>query len=92
MELNRNQWLTIGFVLGFLGVQLRRVESVQLTEKASRFLAERLPTAANTNDSYSLGGITPRRVIRPPDWLGFALLSIGGVLILHSLAMKKPGG
>jgi hypothetical protein len=37
-------------------------------------------------------GPTPRRTIRPPEWLGFALMSIGGVLMLHSLAMKKPGG
>jgi hypothetical protein len=36
-------------------------------------------------------GPTPRRTLRPPTWLGFALISIGAVLVLHSLAMKKPG-
>jgi hypothetical protein len=34
---------------------------------------------------------TNRKRIRPPRWLHYALLSIGGVLMLHSLAMKKPG-
>jgi hypothetical protein len=29
--------------------------------------------------------------LRPPVWLGYALMSVGGVLMLHSLAMKRPG-
>ena len=37
-------------------------------------------------------GPTPRRTIHPPEWIGYALLSVGSVLVLHSLAMKKPGG
>jgi hypothetical protein len=28
--------------------------------------------------------------VKPPAWLGWALLSTGGVLVLHSLAMKRP--
>jgi hypothetical protein len=33
----------------------------------------------------------PRKVIEPPSWLGWAVLSVGAVVTLHSLAMKKPG-
>jgi hypothetical protein len=32
-----------------------------------------------------------RKVISPPDWIGWSLISIGSVLILHSWGMKKPG-
>ena len=30
--------------------------------------------------------------IYPPKWLGWSLVSVGSVLILYSLALKKPGG
>ena len=33
-----------------------------------------------------------KKTVKPPDWLGFSLISIGAVLILHSWGMKKPGG
>ena len=32
-----------------------------------------------------------QKVIRPPTWLGLALISIGAILILHSFAMRAPG-
>jgi hypothetical protein len=46
------------------------------------------PTAAIVGEGGSFG----RKVVEPPQWLGYALLSIGSVLVLHSLAMPKPGG
>ena len=30
--------------------------------------------------------------VKPPEWLGWCLLSLGAVLVLHSWAMPKPGG
>jgi hypothetical protein len=36
-------------------------------------------------------GAGPKKVVQPPEWLGWCLMSIGGVLVLHSLAMRKPG-
>jgi hypothetical protein len=97
VEFNRNQFFILGLVLLFFGIQLRMVETFVLNEKSSRFLAERLnPALADGSGAVrsfmpSIGP-TPRRTIRPPEWLGWALVSIGSVLILHSLAMKKPGG
>ena len=96
MEFNRNQIFMLGMLVLLLGVQLRLVETFVLNEKASRFLSEKLRVA--TGGESSMGSIlpavgpTPRRTIHPPDWLGFALISVGAVLMLHSLAMKKPGG
>jgi hypothetical protein len=94
MELNRNQFFLAGLVVLFLGIQFRLVGSFTLNEKTTRFLASRSqektisPAAMLTGQTSAMAG----KVIHPPQWLGYALLSIGSVLILHSLAMPKPGG
>ncbi len=96
MEINRNQYFLIGLVVLFLGLQVRMVESYVLNEKTSHFLAERFKLVASNSDGsdglMAAAGPTPRRTLRPPTWLGYAFLSVGAVLVLHSLAMKKPGG
>ncbi|TWT30118.1 hypothetical protein [Blastopirellula retiformator] len=99
MELNRNQYFMIGLIVLALGIQFRVVESVTLTEEASSFIAKRI-----VKQQAASGEIPPafvpaaesqatstKRTINPPEWLGWALISVGGVLILHSLAMQKPG-
>jgi hypothetical protein len=97
MEFNRNQFLILGVVVLFLGLEFKKVESFTLNERASRLINERLATSASEGDGsmrpfLASIGPTPRRTVHPPDWLGYALLSVGAVLVLHSLAMKKPGG
>ena len=91
MEFNRNQFFMIGVFLLLIGIQFRLLDSVTLNEKTTRFLASRSSVTTS-----SLASIMPtstvRKVIHPPQWLGWALMSVGGVCILHSLAMKKPGG
>jgi hypothetical protein len=37
------------------------------------------------------GSAGPRKVLQPPEWLGWCLMSVGAVLVLHSLALQKPG-
>lgn len=98
MELNRNQYFMIGLIVLALGIQFRVVDSVTLTEEASSFIAKRI-----VKQQAAAGEIPPafvpaaetqvasKRTINPPEWLGWALISVGGVLILHSLAMQKPG-
>lgn len=95
MELNRNQYFFAGILLVLLGLQFRSVASIELTSEATRILAK--PAAVAQNDSpptLSLGGGGPvvgsRKVIQPPEWLGWCLISVGSVLTLHSLAMRKP--
>lgn len=94
MEINRNQYFMVGLVLLLLGLQVRMVENYVLNEKASHFLAERLTLSSDSDSSGQFmpaAGPTPRRTLRPPAWLGYALMSAGAVLGLHSLAMKRPG-
>ena len=33
-----------------------------------------------------------KHTLHPPKWLGWSLVSIGSVLVLYSLALKRPGG
>jgi hypothetical protein len=94
MELNRNQYFFMGVVLLLMGLQLRLVSSYTLTAEATRFLAERSQGSAADGAMLALStdlGAGPKKVIQPPEWLGWCLMSVGGVLILHSLAMRKPG-
>lgn len=95
MELNRNQYFFLGIIILLMGVQLRMVSSFVLTQDATKFLAERTRSseAKGTLVSFSSDiGALPQKVLHPPEWLGWCLMSVGAVLILHSLAMKKPGG
>jgi len=95
MEFNRNQFMMIGVVLLLLGLQLRTFESCTLNPKTTQFLASRFSDSASsaaTNTLFATNSSAVRKVVRPPSWLGWSLMSIGSVLILHSLAMKKPGG
>ena len=96
MELNRNQFLLIGLVLILLGVQLRMVDTFVLNESSTKFLARQagkpeatsmwtLPVSLASGD-----GTAPRKKVRPPRWLAFALLSVGGVLVLIS-TQAPPG-
>ena len=95
MEFNRNQYFMVGLVVLLFGLQFRMVESFVLNERASRFLSER-NWSGGSNDGLrpvlAAVGPTPHKTLHPPDWMGFAVISVGSVLILHSLAMKRPGG
>lgn len=95
MDLNRNQFFLLGLLVLFLGIEFRMVDSFVLNEKCSKFLIDRAAandTTVRMAQFFPAVGPTPRKVIRPPDWLGWAAISAGAVLVLHSLAMKKPEG
>jgi hypothetical protein len=99
MEFNRHQFFFVGVLLLLVGFQLRIVESYLLTPDATRLLVERgaAPNVASTgqqqiNNFAVQNNLVPasKRMIVPPEWLGWCLASIGSVLVLHSLAMPKP--
>jgi hypothetical protein len=97
MDLNRNQFFLIGLLLVLMGIQFRMVQSFVLNEKASQFLAQRLPQSQSspydqTRNYLAAQGPAPLRRVEPPKWIGYSLLSVGAVLTLHALSMKKPGG
>jgi hypothetical protein len=99
MDLNRNQFFMAGMVVFLLGIQMRMVEAYVLNEQATQFMASRIQQLKGS-DVASAGSLptifaaqapVARHRIEPPKWLGWTLVSVGAVLVLHSLAMKKPG-
>ncbi|HXT59096.1 MAG TPA: hypothetical protein VN699_10695 [Pirellulales bacterium] len=92
MEFNRNHYFLAGIVLLLVGIQLRMVDAFVLNESTTRFLSQQSGGAAGAAGSILPAiGPTPRKTVRPPEWLGWALMSVGSVLVLHALAMKGPG-
>ena len=96
MDITRNQWFMAGLVLLMLGLQLRMVYSYTLTPEFTKILAERSghPMAAAADSTDTLLGAETKfasKTFQPPEWIGWALLSLGAVLVLHSLAMPRPG-
>jgi hypothetical protein len=95
MEITRNQYYLAGLVLLLLGLQFRMTDTIELTPDLTQFLAERTwhPLAAVSAATQSVTQAEKpvvKKVIRPPEWLGWSLLSIGSVLVLHSWAMRRP--
>jgi hypothetical protein len=102
MELNRNHYFMIGIVLLLLGLQIRLVDSYLLTEEASEIVTKHLRKAKQLQQERQSPPslfmqappppvIAPKQQrIRVPQWIGWACISAGGVLVLHSLAMRRP--
>jgi len=94
MDLNRNQFFFLGLLVLLIGVQVRYVSAYVLNPQATQFLAERTgqssggmsPLLSATGGAFG----APRKVLQPPEWLSWCLISVGAVLCLHSLAMQKP--
>lgn len=96
MEMNRNHYFFAGVLILLIGLQLRMVSSFLLSSDATRILAERTPVASEPSQfsfasaSQAIAPQLTRKQVTPPEWLGWCLVSVGAVLGLHSLAMKKP--
>ncbi len=96
MDITRNQYFFAGLACLLMGIQFRMVDSIELTPQFTEFLAERTghPLASvNAASQVLTQSDEPmaKKVIRPPDWIGWSLISLGSVLVLHSWGMKKPG-
>jgi hypothetical protein len=99
--MNRNHFFLFGLVLLYVGLQCRFVETFVLNTKTSTFLAQRFGSteaSATMNITQAAQRFFPAamatsssRSVTPPEWVGWAILSIGSVLVLHALAMPKPG-
>ena len=95
MEINRNQWFLAGMLLLLLGLQFRLLDSLVLTPQCTKLFAECTghPITAVSDATQTLVGAEtsiPPKNVEMPEWLGWALLSLGSVLVLHSLSMKRP--
>ena len=95
--MNRNHFLMLGLVVLMLGIQLQIVDGYVLTEKATQVAAKATgkepgPVAQSATLFMPASGPSPitQKTVTPPDWLGWMLMSIGSVLVLHSFAMPRP--
>lgn len=96
VDFNRNHYFIAGILLLLAGLQFRYVTSFELNEKTSQFVERRFGKPAEAQPRYLLSfsnaAMGPsNRVVRPPRWLGWSLMSIGGVLFVFSLTMQRPG-
>ncbi|MEN0110350.1 MAG: hypothetical protein AAF805_06465, partial [Planctomycetota bacterium] len=96
VELNRNQFLFAAVFLVLIGLQLRMVSSYVLSPETTRFLAKRAqasadPVGAMQGTIPELPATLPAKVVSPPEWLGWCLISVGAVLFFHSITMRPPG-
>jgi uncharacterized membrane protein len=94
MEFDRNRYFMIGVLLFLLGIQFRMVESFVLNETSTRALARvakdtQLASQDFSTNIYMSVHPSPRKTIRPPHWLGWALLTVGGVISLHAMVLPK---
>ena len=95
MDFNRNQLFLVGLLLLLFGVQFRLVETFTLNQQTTRFLATRFqePADAPIQSMFVNSNVNiPGKVVKPPLWVGYSLISIGSVLVLHSIMLPKPAG
>jgi hypothetical protein len=94
VKFNRNHYLLIGLILVFLGLQFRFVDTVVLNEPVSRVVRRQAHKPTQTL-AFAGNFMTPPSMqlhaVQPPKFIGWVLLSVGSVLVLQSLAMRKPG-
>ena len=95
MEFNRNRYFMFGVLLLLLGIQFRMVHSFVLNETGTRALARfakdtQTAAQAAATDVYLAVHPKPQKTIEPPHWLGWVLLTIGGVVCLHAMILPPP--
>lgn len=85
--MNRNHYMALGTVLLLLGLTVFKVETVTLTEDSTRFLAQQMEQPEQTLVST----VPVKKTIAIPPWPRFLIVSLGAILMLHAVAMQKPG-
>lgn len=84
-----------GVILFLLGLQFRLVDSFILNESSTKAIhrfSQRANMASNdvaTNMYMQVA--SPKKNLRPPNWLGFVFLTVGGVMSLHALVLPRKG-
>ncbi|MCA9132457.1 MAG: hypothetical protein KDA45_04860 [Planctomycetales bacterium] len=94
MEFDRNRYFMIGILLFLLGIQFRMVESFVLNETSTRALAKMVKDSPLASQDFGTQLYlevhpSPKKKVQPPHWLGWALLSSGGVICLHAMVLPK---
>ncbi len=94
MEFDRNRYFMLGIILFFLGLQFRFIDSFVLNESSTRALHRiakqaKVADANGATNAFIQVAPSPKKSFEPPNWLGFVLLTVGGVVSLHALALPK---
>lgn len=89
MRVKRQHVLLVGLLLFLTGVQFRLVDSFTLNERSSHFVSAQLGGQQGMPAQALWQNTASRKVVRPPRWLGLALMSLGSVLTLKSLSMRS---
>ena len=92
MEFDRYRYFMFGVILFLLGIQFRMVDSFVLNETSTKVLykfAKKSQIASNSPGTNAYMQLNNKKTIDPPHWLGWAMLSAGSVVCLHSLALPK---
>ena len=90
MDIDRNRYFMFGVILFLLGLQFRMVDSFVLNENSTRAL-HRIVQKSNIADTNVATNVyaSPKKNFRPPNWLGFVLLTVGGVMSLHAMVLPR---
>ena len=94
MDWDRNRYFALGMILFFLGIQFRMVDSFVLNESTTRALhrfakQSQLASSGGLTEVYMGVAQSPRKTIKPPNWLGWVMLTTGLVIGLHALAIPR---
>ena len=97
MTMDRNRYFMLGVVLLCLGLQFRLIDSFVLNETSTRALhkvvkSQQADANAMATNVFMQAAPNPRKALKPPRWLGFVLLTAGGIMTLHALVLPKSGG
>lgn len=94
MNINRNHYFLIGVLLILFGIQFRLVDSFVLNENCTRAL-DRVTRKAQVASTDPMSAFVmrvypnPTKLIRPPRWIGVAMVVGGIVISLHSFALPR---
>ncbi len=81
----RATFFAIGLFVALWGVSFLFIDKVVLTKKAE-------PTReAGFRGMFTAVNAQQQRIIDPPDWVAFSLMSVGSVTMLYSVALPKKG-
>ena len=94
MTWNRQRYFTLGVILFLLGVQFRLIDTFVLNEPTTRTLHKMTQNGQFVSrdpvvETYMAIAPSPKKAIQPPEWLGWVLLTIGGVISLHAMILPK---
>ncbi len=88
-------WIYVGLMVGLAGLQLRMIDTFVFTPESTQVLNDWMgpktdaPTGAIQR--WAVNENLVRKQYQPPLWLGYALISTGGVLFVHGWLLRKAG-